>query len=152
MKGRTTANQAREEAFRDACRDVCMYCGQRVPGYTAAEGPNNAGNFVHRDTATTRVPRNELCIASAVWARINYEKKFGPIYAELALMTLDDVLGSLTDALCDLLHVHSKKACKGSTPGDASDCTCLLAKGINRIRRITREVQLTAELKRLRSE
>lgn len=54
----------------EACRDVCMYCGNRVPGYGPAEGPNEAGNYVHSDTVVTTEKRTMLCAASSVWHRI----------------------------------------------------------------------------------
>ena len=72
----------REQALRDACGDVCMYCGHRAPGYTDAEGPNAAGNYVHADmiVSTSVYPeslerRRVLCVASSIWQRIAYERR-----------------------------------------------------------------------------
>jgi len=80
MKRTTPANQAREVALRDACRDVCMYCGFRCPQWdSSVDGPNAASNYTHQSLSSLQTV---LCEASSVWSRIAYEKKYGPIYSE----------------------------------------------------------------------
>lgn len=71
----TDLMRGRERALRDACQDVCMYCGKRALGYGEAEGPNDAGNHIHRDTSVTTKERTVLCMASAIWHRIRWESR-----------------------------------------------------------------------------
>jgi hypothetical protein len=60
---------------RELCkRDVCMYCGGRAPSWKKIpEGPNKAGNYVHRSKLDRRENDEVLCIASAIFAREKYE-------------------------------------------------------------------------------
>lgn len=61
----------REAVIRECCRDVCMYCGERRPGFGPAQGPNEAGNYYHGGSDGADV----LCDASSLWARIRHEFK-----------------------------------------------------------------------------
>jgi len=56
---------------RELCkRDVCMYCGGRALGYERIpEGPNDAGNYVHRSKMDRRENDIVLCQASAIFSR-----------------------------------------------------------------------------------
>lgn len=68
-------NLERERALRDATKAVCMYCSHQATGYTDAEGPNAAGNYVHKDMADPMSPKVVLCYASGIWVLIRWEKK-----------------------------------------------------------------------------
>lgn len=52
-----------------------MYCSHQATGYTDAEGPNAAGNYVHKDMADPMSPKVVLCYASGIWVLIRWEKK-----------------------------------------------------------------------------
>ena len=54
--------EAAAEALEMACRDVCIYCGNRANGGPAV-GPNRSGNWTHINGST-------LCAASAIRHRI----------------------------------------------------------------------------------
>jgi len=65
-------NEIRQQALRDAAKDVCMYCSRRAPGAgRARRGPSDSGNWVH-DIGTKDV----LCPATSILNRL--ESETGP--------------------------------------------------------------------------
>lgn len=70
-------NSIRLKAFNDAAKDVCMYCGNRTPTHNAnpVHGPSGSGNWIHirKDCGKT-----VLCIASAIFSRIEFENADAP--------------------------------------------------------------------------
>jgi len=69
-----TAQPTQREEERELCkRDVCMYCGGRAIGYARIpEGPNEAGNWVHR-YKLDKLRDGVLCKASAIFSRVHWE-------------------------------------------------------------------------------
>ena len=62
--------KAREVERFQCCQDVCMYCAGHALGYGLAEGPNEAGNWVHRHNDTDG--RDVLCLATGIYSRDRY--------------------------------------------------------------------------------
>lgn len=74
----TARGEIRTAALLQASKDVCMYCDGRAPGYEAATGPNNAGNYTHEaknkaQLVATGAKGIVLCAASTIHARIKLE-------------------------------------------------------------------------------
>ncbi len=63
----------RKNALLDAIKDICPTCGARVNpddhDRHKIHGPNEAGDYTHHVSPNIE----ELCPASSVWARVNYE-------------------------------------------------------------------------------
>lgn len=67
----TVRKEAREAAFREAARDICVHCDQRATSHAAeVEGPNSAGNYIHKSKS---VKADALCEATSIHARLRFE-------------------------------------------------------------------------------
>ena len=65
----TAITEAVEAERADCAEDVCMYCGERALGYELAEGPNEAGNWVHKPKSGGAAM---LCKATAIHSRMRF--------------------------------------------------------------------------------
>ena len=70
------AQQTRQDALREAARQVCLYCSGNARGYMlGVAGPNSAGNYTHEVPEDSWAKEGVLCRATSIWSLIYYENR-----------------------------------------------------------------------------
>jgi hypothetical protein len=62
----------RIKTLLEATRLVCMYCSGNARGYEPAVGPNEAGNYTHKDL-TSQTGHLVLCKATSIHSQISWD-------------------------------------------------------------------------------